>query len=186
MRIIAGEAKGRNINAPRGMDTRPTLDRVRENLFNMLQLAVPGAVVLDLFSGSGALSLEALSRGAVHATMVDHSREANRTETENARMLGFDDRAEIILADWKQALRRLQSEGRRYSLVFLDPPYSMHDLTDVFDGVRKIICEGGVIAVEHMASAPPVVPDTFRLEKARAWGYCAFSLYYPVGEGDNI
>ena len=185
MRIIAGEARGRNITAPKGQDTRPTLDRVRENLFNMIQSFVPGAVVLDLFAGSGALSLEALSRGAAFATMVDHSREANRVETANVKALGFEDRTEIMSADWKRALRILAAEGRTYSLVFLDPPYSMRDLTEVFDGVRDVLDEDGMLAAEHMASVLPAVPENFRLEKTRTWGYCAFSLYYPVREGEH-
>ena len=89
LRIIAGTARGRKLEAPQGRDTRPTLDRVRENLFNMLQGKCMDARVLDLFAGSGALSLEALSRGAAFAVLADRDREASRIQRQNLENLGF-------------------------------------------------------------------------------------------------
>ena len=97
MRIIAGTARGRKIDAPEGIHTRPTLDRVRENLFNILQNRTRDSRVLDLFAGSGALSLEALSRGAAHAVLVDSDRNASRVQRKNLEQLGMDDRAEVFL-----------------------------------------------------------------------------------------
>ena len=101
MRIISGTARNRRIEAPEGRNTRPTLDRVRENLFNILQMKTPSSVVLDLFAGSGALSLEALSRGASFAVMCDSDRNASRVERKNTEALGFSERAEIFCCDWK-------------------------------------------------------------------------------------
>ena len=89
MRIIAGEAGGRIIEAPKGMNTRPTLDRVRENIFNMIQQDVPDSAVLDLFAGSGAMSLEALSRGASRAVLVDSDRNANAVQKKNEQQTDF-------------------------------------------------------------------------------------------------
>ena len=109
MRIIAGKARGRQIEAPEGRNTRPTLDRVRENLFNILQMRIRGAAVLDLFAGSGALSLEAISRGAEKAVLCDNDRGANRTEHRNAEALGFSGQTEILLSDWKKAVRLMCS-----------------------------------------------------------------------------
>ena len=103
MRIIAGKARGRQIEAPEGRNTRPTLDRVRENLFNILQMRIRGASVLDLFAGSGALSLEAISRGAEKAVLCDNDRSANRIQHRNAEALGFSGQTEILLSDWKKA-----------------------------------------------------------------------------------
>lgn len=100
MRIIAGEARSRTILAPEGRDTRPTLDRVRENLFNILQWQCPGARVLDLFAGSGALALEALSRGAAEAVLADCDARAVRVERQNVEALGFSQRARVLQADW--------------------------------------------------------------------------------------
>ena len=136
MRIIAGEARSRTILAPEGRDTRPTLDRVRENLFNILQWQCPGARVLDLFAGSGALALEALSRGAAEAVLADCDARAVRVERQNVEALGFSQRARVLQADWRETVRKLSAEGRSFQLVFLDPPYAMEDLTAVFEALR--------------------------------------------------
>ncbi|MEG0766540.1 MAG: RsmD family RNA methyltransferase, partial [Clostridia bacterium] len=95
MRIIAGDARGRPLVAPHGLDTRPTLDRVRESLFNILQTRVAGACVLDCFAGSGALALESLSRGAAHAVLIDAGREAQQAAQHNIDTLGYGARAEL-------------------------------------------------------------------------------------------
>ena len=97
MRIIAGTARGTVIDAPLGRDTRPTLDRVRENVFNILQQQVRGARVLDLFSGSGAMAFEAVSRGAASAVLVDVDKKAHQVEEANCRKLRMDDRCRLLL-----------------------------------------------------------------------------------------
>lgn len=176
MRIIAGTAGSRTIEAPPGRDTRPTLDRVRENLFNMLQGRVYGAKVLDLFAGSGALSFEALSRGAESAVLCDRDREAIRAEKKNAETLGFADRTRILHCDWTQTLRRMKEEEKRFDLVFLDPPYVMTDLREVMDALRGLLEEDAVVVVEHEAKVTPVIPDTFEAYNARNWGYCGVSF----------
>ena len=99
MRIIAGRMRNRRIEAPEGKETRPTLDRVRENLFNILQTRIESAAVLDLFAGSGALSFEALSRGAANAVLCDADRKANRVEHRNAELLGCSEQTEIYCCD---------------------------------------------------------------------------------------
>ena len=146
MRIIAGEARSRTILAPEGRDTRPTLDRVRENLFNILQWQCPGARVLDLFAGSGALALEALSRGAAEAVLADCDARAVRVERQNVEALGFSQRARVFQADWRETVRKLSAEGRSFQLVFLDPPYAMEDLTAVFEALRT----GGLIDADSL------------------------------------
>ncbi len=177
MRIIAGTARGRRIDAPEGRDTRPTLDRVRENLFNMLQGETADRRVLDLFAGSGALSLEALSRGAVFATLADHGRKANAVQKANIAALRWEDRTEVLLCDWREALRTLQSRGQKYDLVFLDPPYAMRDLTEVFRELSGVLEEDALIVVEHEAARPPMVPEGWEPEKERTWGYCGVRFY---------
>ena len=179
MRIIAGEARSRTIEAPKGRDTRPTLDRVRENLFNIIAREVPGASVLDLFAGSGALALEALSRGAERAVMVDRDREANRVERLNTERLGYADRARILLCDWQAALSRLAQAGERFDLVFLDPPYAMGDLTQVTGGLLPLLSPGALIVTEHQAGHPYTVCDALAETDARRWGYAGVTMYRP-------
>ena len=177
MRIIAGTARGRKIEAPEGKNTRPTLDRVRENLFNILQMNIRDSRVLDLFAGSGALSIEALSRGAESATLVDSDRNANRIQKKNLEALGFANRAEVLLRDWKQAAAELAREGRRYDLVFLDPPYRMTDLHEVFTAVGQLLAEDGLVILEHEAKAAVTAGEGYEVTDRRQWGYCGVTFY---------
>ncbi len=177
MRIISGTARGRRIEAPSGSNTRPTLDRVRENLFNMIQGYTENSVVLDLFSGSGALSLESISRGARFATMVDHDKKACDVQLSNLKTLGFQDHAEVIRCDWKNALKMLKERGMQYDLIFLDPPYSFLNLQDVFTELIPVMKEDTLILLEHEAKASPEVPGCFELIRERNWGFCGFRFY---------
>jgi len=121
MRIVAGEWGGRRIEAPAGRDTRPTADRVREAWMSAVAAELPGARVLDLFAGSGALGLEALSRGAAHATFVENAPAALRALRANLSALGAEERAEVARAD---ALRFVAGvEAGAFDLAFADPPY---------------------------------------------------------------
>ena len=120
MRIIAGSRRGHGIAAPKGLETRPTGDRVREAAFNLVG-PVDGASVLDLFAGSGALGLEALSRGAASATLVERAPVALRALRDNVEALGAD--VEVVSADARAHLRVARAQGAQYDLVFLDPPY---------------------------------------------------------------
>jgi 16S rRNA (guanine966-N2)-methyltransferase len=120
LRIVAGRYGGRRIATPRGRDTRPTSDRVREALFSILG-PLDGARVLDLFAGSGALGLEALSRGAASATLVERAPAAVQVLRDNVADLGAD--AEVVAADARAYLRFAREQGAQYDLVFLDPPY---------------------------------------------------------------
>lgn len=177
MRIIAGTARGRTIEAPKGRDTRPTLDRVRENLFNILQRRVWEARVLDLFSGSGALALEAISRGAAQAVLVDCDRAAHACEEQNAARLGFEGRTRIWLTDWQQAVQRLKGAGEQFDLVFLDPPYAMRDLSAVMEALKPILAENACIVVEHEARSIPATADGYVLTDSRKYGYVGVSFF---------
>ena len=176
MRIIAGEKKGRRIEAPNGRDTRPTLDRVRENLFNILQGKIAGTRVLDLFAGSGALSFEALSRGAEWACLVDHDRRAVTTEQKNAETLGYVERIRIIPADWRRALNELRRAEERFDVVFLDPPYAMLDLRDVFTRLIPVLKDDSLIILEHEAGKKTENGEGFECVKERSWGFCGVSI----------
>lgn len=177
MRIIAGTARSRTIEAPKGRDTRPTLDRVRENVFNILQRRVPDARVLDLFAGSGALSLEAVSRGASMAVMVDHDRAAIQVEKRNAADLGFTDRVRIIQAEWRQAVQTFAAEGAAFELVFLDPPYAMRDLTEVMEALTPLLAPDALIVIEHEARVMPVTAQGFEMTDSRRYGFVGVSFF---------
>ena len=177
MRIVAGTARSRRFEAPPGGNTRPTLDRVRENLFNMLQSEVRGARVLDLFAGSGALSLEALRRGARSAVLVDRDGKACQVEQKNLETLGFSHLARVIRADWREAVRTLTTEGKRFDLIFLDPPYAVTDWRNLLLALEQLIEENGLIVAEHAARSQLLIPPRFRMLKTRTWGYCGVTFF---------
>lgn len=177
MRIIAGMARGRTFDAPQGLDTRPTLDRVRENVFNILQVKVRGAQVLDLFSGSGAMAFEAISRGAQGAVLVDRDRAAHQVQVKNAEKLRMAEQCRILLCDWQDAVRRLQAEGAKFGAVFLDPPYKMLDLTAVFAALKPLLAEDAVILLEHDSQTFPAVADGFELYDSRRYGAAGVSFF---------
>lgn len=120
MRIISGIRRGANLFSPKGEETRPTTDRVRENIFNLIQTEIFGATVLDLFSGSGAMGIEALSRGAEFCLFSDISKDAVEIIKKNIEKTAFNDKAEIKKASFEDVI---SSAKKKYSLVFLDPPY---------------------------------------------------------------
>lgn len=177
MRIIAGSARGRTFDAPLGRDTRPTLDRVRENVFNILQMKVRGARVLDLFSGSGAMAFEAISRGADFAVLVDLDRAAHAVERQNAAKLRMEEQCRILNCDWQMAVRQLAAAGEKFRVVFLDPPYAMHDMTGVLSALRPLLEEDAVILLEHEAKTFPATPDGFDLYDSRKYGIAGVSFF---------
>jgi len=171
VRIIGGIARSRTIEAPRGRDTRPTLDHIRESLFNILQGELEGARVLDLFAGSGALALEALSRGAQSAVMADVSRQAVQVIKSNVEKLGFSSIARVIQADWQQALTALSREQQAFDLVFLDPPYEMTNTGEICRTMleKKLLAPNFLVVVEHARQTPPVLDGAFRVLDVRSY-----------------
>lgn len=125
MRVIAGTARRLNLVTPSGKHTRPTSDKIKETLFNILQTEVPESRFLDLFSGSGGIAIEALSRGAKEAVLVDHDREAVRCIKENIMHTHFEDVSRVMAMDALQAVRRLDQLGQPFDIIFMDPPYRM-------------------------------------------------------------
>jgi len=147
LRIIGGEARGRRLKAPRGAGTRPTADRVRETIFNILGQRLAGERVLDLYAGSGALALEALSRGAASAVLVERDREAARICEENAEALGYRGRVQVVRADALQALRQI---GGAFDLIFIDPPYAEGPAASLeILGACALVAPGGRVVAEH-------------------------------------
>ena len=123
MRVIAGSARRLALKTVEGMATRPTTDRIKETLFNMLQNQIPGRRFLDLFSGSGAIAIEALSRGAREAVLVENQAAAVACTRENLRTTRLEDRAQVMACDVEAALKRLEAGGEAFDIIFMDPPY---------------------------------------------------------------
>ena len=135
MRIIGGSARGRQLKSPKGMLTRPTLDSTRESLFNILtNYGLEGASVLDIFAGTGALGLEALSRGAAHCVFIDHY--TQRLIQENAAMCGFSGKYEVLRMEMGRALARLR--GRTFQYIFADPPYDKNLVNDTISFIFHV------------------------------------------------
>jgi 16S rRNA (guanine966-N2)-methyltransferase len=157
MRVVAGQYGGRTLIAPRGDTTRPTSDRVREALFSIIG-SVEGLDVLDLFAGSGALGIEALSRGAASATFVDSSKAAVAAIRTNAAMIDDTSRVRVVATDWQAALRAERSVGRTYGLCLLDPPYTVlaRIAGRLGQALTPVLSDGATLVVEHAAATGPV------------------------------
>ena len=159
------------------METRPTADRVREALFNILSARVPGARVLDLFAGSGAMALEAVSRGAQCAVMVDSSRRAADSIRRNTALVRAEDRTRLIVAPWQQALSSLGEAP--FDLVFMDPPYRMHEsyaqAAQALYG-RGLLAPDAVLVLEHERAFGLSLPSPFECYDRRTYGAAAVTL----------
>ena len=174
MRIIAGSRKGHTIHAPRGRDTRPTSDRVRENLFNIVG-PVDGATVLDLYAGSGAMGLEALSRGAAKAVFVERDADALRAIERNLDKLRLS--GTILRQDAVTALATEAGAHRKYDLVLVDPPYEMYP--DVQPQLARylpaVLAADGLVVVETDARVEPELPLAQRT--SRKYGQARITVY---------
>jgi 16S rRNA (guanine966-N2)-methyltransferase len=168
-RIISGRGKGRRLKAPAGLDTRPTAARVRQTLFDILAPELPGCRFLDAFAGSGAVGLEALSRGAARVVLVDESAAAQGAIRENLRALGdLGGAVQIFRQDARIALAALADAGARFHIVYVDPPYSSALYEPLLEqvGDTGLLEEDGLVVVEHFHKR--VLPETIgRLARTR-------------------
>ncbi len=178
MRIVAGSARGRKLRELPGLDTRPTTDKVKESMFNIVQFDVEGRRVLDLFAGTGQLGCEALSRGAAYVTFVDQSREAVRVVKENAALVADPDRFEVLQRD---ALAFVGARPGKYGLVFLDPPYHtglMEKALETISGI-DIVAEHGIIVCESAADeALPALSAPYEQGREYRYGKIKITLYH--------
>ena len=151
MRVIAGAAKGRRLKVPKGLTLRPTAARVKEALFNILPHDLSGFRVLDLFAGTGNLSIEALSRGAAGALLVDASHKAEKVLRENLEASGFSDRSKVWVSPVMRSLRLLSGRGERFNLIFLDPPYDKGWVNKILRMISQgeLLKETGILVAEH-------------------------------------
>ena len=171
MRIVAGEHRGARIFAPKGKDTRPTSDRVREAAFNLIG-PVDGATVIDLFAGSGAMGLEALSRGAAGATFVESDREACHTIDRNVEKLRVTG-ARVVHRD---ALQALSTERNTYDLILCDPPYGYSDHERLAPYLVKALAPEGLLVYESRAREEPQIQG-LRVRTSRTYGSARLTLF---------
>ena len=183
MRVIAGTARGRRLKELPGMVTRPTTDKVKESLFNILQFDIEGRRVLDLFGGTGQLGIEALSRGAQSCTFVDSSRQAVAVMGENLRTVGLADQATVRQGD---ALAFLSSCREQFDLILLDPPYHGDLLETCLEAVVKfdILSEYGIMICESAVEKQlPELAEPFHKGKEYRYGKIKLTAYHRQGSG---
>ena len=181
MRVISGTARGRRLKELPGMDTRPTTDKVKESLFNIVQFDIEGRKVLDLFGGTGQLGIEALSRGAAGCTFVDQSRQAVAVIKENVQATGFVDKARVQQG---VATAFLTGCRERFDLIFLDPPYHTQLLETCIFAVAKfdILAEHGIMVCESADSATlPELAAPYEKGREYRYGKIKLTVYHRQG-----
>jgi 16S rRNA (guanine(966)-N(2))-methyltransferase RsmD len=175
-RIIGGAGKGRRLRTASGDETRPTGARVRQTLFDILAARIPGCRFLDAFAGSGGVGLEALSRGAARVVLVEHAAAAAAAARENARALaGAGGEVNVFQADARTVLAALADEGRRFDVVYLDPPYASDSYEPVLALVgERLLADGGVAVAEHFhkRALPERIGALVRTRQKRVGDHC--------------
>ncbi|HEU4342560.1 MAG TPA: 16S rRNA (guanine(966)-N(2))-methyltransferase RsmD [Candidatus Binatia bacterium] len=156
MRIIGGNARGRRLKVPKGRDLRPTAARVKEALFNILPHDLTGAKILDLYAGTGNLTIEALSRGAAEAILIDSSPQSGKAIRENLRRLDLFARTKVWITPVSRALRLLARRGETFDMIFLDPPYDQRLVESTLNNIAKggLLRDCGVVIAEHSRHEP--------------------------------
>ena len=178
MRVITGSARGRRLKDLPGLDTRPTTDKVKESIFNIVQFDVEGRRVLDLFAGTGQLGIDALSRGAEKCVFVDRSREAVKVVKENVTSTGFENQSQVIQGD---GVSFLTSCREKFGLIFLDPPYAADLLEKALLKIAEIdiVAENGIIVCESaLDKILPQLPAPYEMGRDYRYGKIKLTLYH--------
>lgn len=182
MRVITGTARGKRLGTLEGIDVRPTSDRVKEAIFSIIHFDIEGSTVLDLFSGSGQLGIEALSRGAKYATFVDQSRNSVEMTKENLMSTGLMSNSRVTTMN---AVDFLNGTKSTFDIAFLDPPYNKGILMEVLPLLEKKMTDGGIVLCEHESKLQ--LSDDFeklKFKKRYNYGKIALSLFVVKGEAE--
>ena len=188
MRVIAGEHKGRRLTAVPGKGTRPTTDKVKESIFNMIGPYFDGGWVLDLYAGTGGLGIEALSRGAERAVFVERDAKAFAVVQQNVAACRLQERAELYKNDAARALQALAKRNLQFDLVFLDPPYAQQKIAEVIATLqeRDLVADGAWIVTEHDTGVK--LPDRIGkcvINRSAVYGDTAVTLYEFDRDGER-
>lgn len=179
MRVITGKARGKRLKELPGLDTRPTTDRVKEGLFNVIQFDIEGRKVLDLFAGTGQLGIEALSRGAAHCDFVDVSRTAAAIVRDNLKVTGLETQAAVHQRDYSAFLQSARNE--KYGLIFLDPPYAETWLEQALETIANIdiVSGNGIIVCESALDKElPELAAPYEKGREYRYGKIKITLYH--------
>jgi 16S rRNA (guanine(966)-N(2))-methyltransferase RsmD len=182
MRIISGTSRGRKLATPKGRSLRPTSDRVKESIFNILREETEGGIVLDLFAGTGNLGIEALSRGATKVTFVEKARHALGLIQRNLAQFGLEERSEVLPIDATRAIGILKQRGKTFDLIFMDPPYEkgLIEKTLVKLSSHQIYHRGSILVIEHhRRELLPSVAHGWNLIRQRQIGETVISFLTP-------
>ena len=179
IRVIGGELRGRRLLTEDLPGLRPTTDRVRESLFNILvsRVDIEDVQVLDLCAGSGALGIEAISRGAAGCVFVEKGRRTSRLLQRNIEALGLESVAQVIIGDVSRSMDRLHKEGRAFDLILADPPYRASFLSELLERVPNLLLPEGICVFEHAPKASFVQPDSLERIFERTFGQTAVSIF---------
>lgn len=163
MRVITGRARGTKLIGPKGLETRPTTDRIKESLFNMINQDLYDISFLDIFSGSGSIGIEALSRGAKDATFIENSKVTYKCLQENINKTRFNNQSTILNMGVEQALNQLGNNSSKYDVIFMDPPYNLDIINDTLIQIKKndLLKSGGYIIVEG--------PTGYKINDTKDW-----------------
>ncbi len=180
MRVITGIARGRRLKAVKGMKTRPTTDRVKESLFSILGPVIPDADFLDLFSGTGGIAIEALSRGANLAVLVERDRRALAVIRENLQATRLEGKATVMGTDVHRAVAALGQQGHAFDVVFMDPPYELMVIPDLLQQIqtKSLLAPEGIAVCEHGSDTDlPETVDALRLVRKQVYGDTQMDFY---------
>ena len=182
MRVISGEARGRKLLSPKGLAVRPTGDRFRETLFDIIGPDIRDSAFLDLFAGSGAIGIEALSRGAESAVFVDNSPDAVRVIEKNIDLVRYRGRSLVLGTDCLEALRSLSEKGRSFDYIFMDPPYRLNLCTAVLRAIGdlSLLRAGGLVIAEQASDEE--LPEAAGFVRSRIKEYTATRFVFLIRE----
>lgn len=171
MRVISGKCRGTHLVAPEGMETRPTTDRIKETLFNMIAFDIPECHFLDLFSGSGAIGIESLSRGAKYAVFVDQGNKALACIKENLEKTRLKESAEVLACTAQEAIHDLSLRKKRFDIIFMDPPYALEGVDDLLKSIAEsdLLLEEGYIILERSTKTIVNLPQSLVLWKEKKY-----------------
>ncbi|MDU2197518.1 MAG: 16S rRNA (guanine(966)-N(2))-methyltransferase RsmD [Peptostreptococcaceae bacterium] len=187
MRVISGKARGLKLDTPKNQDVRPTTDRVKESLFNMINSYIMDSNILDLFAGTGSLGIECLSRGAKNCVFVDKSKDSINIVRSNVKKARVENESTILNVDFKDAVKRLSTQNQKFDVIFMDPPYYENMFIECLKSIDKfnLLDEDGIIVVEH--DTKDLFEDSIgRLNKSREKKYGNTTLtFYKLEEQDE-
>ena len=179
MKVISGILKGRNIEGYNIDGTRPTMDRVKESLFAMINNHLKDSVVLDLFAGSGNLGIEAISNGAQYSYFIDNNKEVIKVLNKNITNLNIKNNSQVLLSDWKRFLNEAHDKGLKFDIIFVDPPYAYDVYEKILEKVSNLnlLSENGLIILEHPNLKLKEHYNNLSLYKSKKYGNKSVNIY---------